>query len=210
MRLLVLGVLFFIVVGCARQELVHVVEWQQPDFAIRKHYVISDVVTLKPAYQTVVCLGCDRENAFSDSDRVFWIALRSDAETDLIEQSTPVAQQKIIKKTLGSKLFRFDSYQIIGDLSPLQHILDIALKNPQQPIRIVGHTDSIGTTPYNLSLSARRAKSVGVWLTNKGVSPERITIEGRGEGEPVAPNTTKKGRVLNRRTEMFMTIVVSE
>ena len=99
MRLLVLGVLFFIVVGCARQELVHVVEWQQPDFAIRKHYVISDVVTLKPAYQTVVCLGCDRENAFSDSDRVFWIALRSDVETDLIEQSTPVAQQKIIKKT---------------------------------------------------------------------------------------------------------------
>ena len=107
-------------------------------------------------------------------------------------------------------MFSFDSYQIIGDLSPLQHILDIALKNPQQPIRIVGHTDSIGTTPYNLSLSARRAKSVGRWLTDKGVSPERITIEGRGEGEPSASNKTKKGRVLNRRTEMFMTIVVSE
>ena len=210
MRLLVLGVLSLVVMGCARQELVHVIEWQQPDFAIRKHYAISDVVSLKPAYQTVVCLGCDRENAFSDSDRVFWISLRADAETDPVKQSTPVTQQKVIKKTLDSKLFSFDSYQIIGDLSPLQHILDIALKNPQQPIRIVGHTDSIGTTPYNLSLSARRAKSVGKWLTNKGVNPERITIEGRGEGEPIASNKTKKGRVLNRRTEMLMTIVVSE
>jgi outer membrane protein OmpA-like peptidoglycan-associated protein len=206
----VFGVLSLAVMGCARQEFVHVIEWQQPDFAIRKHYAISDVVSLKPAYQTVVCLGCDREDAFSDSDRVFWISLRTDVETDSIEQSTTVTQQKVIKKTLDSKLFSFDSYQIIGDLRPLQHILDIALKNPQQPIRIVGHTDSIGTMPYNLSLSARRAKIVGKWLTNKGVNPERITIEGRGEGEPIASNKTKKGRALNRRTEMFMTIVVSE
>jgi hypothetical protein len=93
----VFGVLSLAVMGCARQEFVHVTEWQQPDFAIRKHYAISDVVSLKPAYQTVVCLGCDRENAFSDSDRVFWISLRADVETDSIEQSTTVTLLNVVR-----------------------------------------------------------------------------------------------------------------
>lgn len=200
-------------VGCASHDLViNGAQWTQPDFAIRKHYAASDVVTLKPDYQTVVCLGCPRDEAFRDSDRVYWITVREELEPVSLNNSPVPApapeKSRILREALGAKHFHFDSYRLVGDLSPLSRILDAALKNPDQPLHIVGHTDAIGTTSYNLKLSVQRAKAVASWLKSHGVAAERIEIEGAGEGKPVATNTTSQGRAKNRRTEM--TIVVSD
>jgi outer membrane protein OmpA-like peptidoglycan-associated protein len=66
----------------------------------------------------------------------------------------------------------------------------------------IGHTDSIGSDAYNQKLSVRRAESVKAYLVSKGVEPNRIYTEGKGEKQPVASNKTVDGREKNRRVEI--------
>ena len=66
----------------------------------------------------------------------------------------------------------------------------------------IGHTDSIGSDAYNQKLSVRRAESVKAYLVSKGIEPNRIYTEGKGEKQPVASNKTKEGRAKNRRVEI--------
>ena len=68
----------------------------------------------------------------------------------------------------------------------------------------IGHADSIGSDSYNMSLSTRRVETVKAYLVGKGVPANRIQAEGRGEREPLAPNTiggrdNPGGRAKNRR-----------
>jgi OOP family OmpA-OmpF porin len=66
----------------------------------------------------------------------------------------------------------------------------------------VGHTDSVGSDKYNDRLSQRRADSVKAYLVSKGIEPNRIYTEGKGEKQPVASNKTQEGRAKNRRVEI--------
>jgi OOP family OmpA-OmpF porin len=66
----------------------------------------------------------------------------------------------------------------------------------------VGHTDSVGSDKYNDRLSQRRADSVKAYLVSKGIEPNRIYTEGKGEKQPVASNKTPEGRAKNRRVEI--------
>jgi OOP family OmpA-OmpF porin len=66
----------------------------------------------------------------------------------------------------------------------------------------IGHADSIGSDAYNQKLSVRRAESVKAYLVSKGIEPNRIYTEGKGEKQPVADNKTKEGRAKNRRVEI--------
>lgn len=75
-------------------------------------------------------------------------------------------------------------------------------------IRITAHTDSIGSTPSNKALSARRAESVRAGLTARGLSATEIEVAGEGEGQPFASNTTEAGRQLNRRATLEIIRVV--
>ncbi len=71
-------------------------------------------------------------------------------------------------------------------------------------MRIEGHTDSVGTRPYNLALSQRRAQSVVEYLVNKGIDPTRLSSQGFGMEKPIASNKTEEGRSQNRRVEMII------
>ena len=66
----------------------------------------------------------------------------------------------------------------------------------------IGHTDSVGSDAYNQKLSVRRAEAVKAYMVSKGVEPNRIYTEGKGEKQPVASNKTKEGRQKNRRVEI--------
>ena len=74
--------------------------------------------------------------------------------------------------------------------------------HPQLHVEIGGHTDSTGQASYNQALSERRAGAVADYLVSKGITRVRITATGYGDKQPVGDNSTKKGRALNRRTEL--------
>ncbi len=69
-------------------------------------------------------------------------------------------------------------------------------------IALEGHTDSIGSEAYNQRLGQARAESVKRYLIKLGIPAERINVVSYGETRPVAPNTTREGRALNRRVVM--------
>ena len=70
-------------------------------------------------------------------------------------------------------------------------------------VEVAGHTDSVGTDDYNMGLSLRRAESVRVYLVDKGIAADRLSVRGYGESQPVADNATDEGRFMNRRVELI-------
>jgi len=75
-------------------------------------------------------------------------------------------------------------------------------RNPQIHIKIVGHTDNVGKDAANQKLSDGRANAVMKDLIERGIAPERIQAEGRGETQPIDTNDTEEGRQNNRRVEI--------
>jgi outer membrane protein OmpA-like peptidoglycan-associated protein len=100
-------------------------------------------------------------------------------------------------------LFGFDSDQINATAQDnLRRFAASLQKYPNTRTLIVGHTDSEGSADYNMDLSNRRALSAANFITGEGVDRARISTAGRGEGEPIATNTSDAGRQLNRRVEV--------
>ncbi len=75
-------------------------------------------------------------------------------------------------------------------------------RNPQIHIKIVGHTDNVGKDEANQKLSDGRANAVMQDLIERGIAPERLQAEGRGESQPIDTNDTEEGRQNNRRVEI--------
>jgi len=114
-------------------------------------------------------------------------------------------EAKQIKITEQVK-FRFNSAQLDPAGDPLlQAVLTILRDHPElQKIEIQGHTDNVGTRPYNMNLSNARARAVLAWLVKHGIETKRLTAKGFGFDVPIADNSTDEGRRENRRVEFHI------
>ena len=106
---------------------------------------------------------------------------------------------------MGEVLFDFDSAKLRGDTRrTLDKVIDIIRKKyPDREIIVEGHTDSIGSKPYNRKLSNNRARSVAKYL-KKGVGHDKFSYRGFGARRPIGDNATKEGRQKNRRVEIII------
>lgn len=101
--------------------------------------------------------------------------------------------------------FANNSTRILAESeSALNDLKTFLTENPQLRIRIVGHTDNVGSDQFNLKLSEGRAQSVKDALVKRGVAPERIETLGMGKRQPIATNDTEEGRAQNRRVELVI------
>jgi outer membrane protein OmpA-like peptidoglycan-associated protein len=89
-----------------------------------------------------------------------------------------------------------------GLYSEIDRVAGVLTQYPQTMIRVEGHTDSKGSSEYNMDLSLRRADAVKRLLTRRGVAESRIEEVGYGEIRPIATNETEAGRQKNRRVEI--------
>lgn len=78
------------------------------------------------------------------------------------------------------------------------------LKKTDETVHITGHTDSAGSIEFNQGLGMRRAEHIKGILVGKGIAESRITVESKGETEPVASNDTEEGSRLNRRAVLVI------
>lgn len=121
---------------------------------------------------------------------------------------TPPPVKEIKKFVLRGVNFDYDKSNIRSDARAILDEAAQTLKdNPDVRVSIEGHTDSIGSDSYNQRLSERRAQAVKAYLVSKGVAASRLDTVGKGETEPIAPNTkggkdNPEGRAMNRRAEL--------
>jgi outer membrane protein OmpA-like peptidoglycan-associated protein len=86
----------------------------------------------------------------------------------------------------------------------LQRVAPVLQRHAWAGIRIVCHTDGLGSEMNNLDLSFRRAEAVVEYLRQQGVALDRLSADGRGEAEPLADNAKAEGRARNKRIEIFL------
>ena len=70
---------------------------------------------------------------------------------------------------------------------------------PTATAEVAGYAAAVGPKAGTIALSRARAQAVAGYLTVHGVAAARLSVVGRGDQDPVAPNTTEVGRALNRR-----------
>lgn len=121
-----------------------------------------------------------------------------------VEAPAPIPEVITLSEQ-GQVLFAFDSAQLMpGAQQQLRNLLPKLNDPGVVSLKVIGHTDSVGTDSYNQGLSERRASSVAEFLINEGLAPAKVTSQGRGESEPVADNDTDTGREQNRRVELHL------
>lgn len=102
-------------------------------------------------------------------------------------------------------LFATDSSNLRpGALDKLRPLADYLKQNSGVRVSIDGYTDSRASDEYNRALSLRRADAVRATFDDMGVTRARFSVEGHGEADPVAPNTTAAGMQQNRRVEVTL------
>jgi OmpA-OmpF porin, OOP family len=95
-------------------------------------------------------------------------------------------------------LFEFDKSDLRPDgKAMLDDLVRVLQGAKYEVILAIGHADRIGAAAYNQKLSVRRAESVKQYLVAKGIEPNRVYAEGKGETQPL----TKPGdcRMTNRK-----------
>ncbi|PWK29961.1 OmpA family protein [Pseudomonas sp. OV226] len=126
-------------------------------------------------------------------------------QTPVSAPAEPAQSEVVTLSDSGNVLFAFNQ----SDLTPAaKSELDALMPKLQSAdvvsIKVVGHTDGVGSDVYNQYLSERRATSVAAYLMDQGLDPNKITSEGKGKSEPVADNDTDEGRAKNRRVELHI------
>jgi outer membrane protein OmpA-like peptidoglycan-associated protein len=125
------------------------------------------------------------------------------AQLNTILQTRDSARGLIVN--MSDVLFDFDKATLKpGAREKLAKVSGIVLAYPGLKLSVEGHTDSIGSDEYNMTLSEKRANSVRDYLIAQGVNEGSITAQGFGKTRPVATNDTNEGRALNRRVELVV------
>jgi outer membrane protein OmpA-like peptidoglycan-associated protein len=124
-----------------------------------------------------------------------------------IEQNVPAAIVERVGEGIqvtfpSGLLFDFDSDVVRSNAATnLNELANNLSKYGDSNLMVAGHTDAVGSSEYNQTLSVRRAESAARYLTAHGVS-RYIATAGLGEREPIGSNTTEAGRQQNRRVEI--------
>lgn len=124
------------------------------------------------------------------------------APAPMVEEVVVVQEETIVIRDVH---FEFDKATLTAADKEVLSTIATRLKQETSTaqLRVTGHTDSVGSDAYNQRLSDKRANSVVQYLVESGVPRSSfVSVEGAGESQPVADNSTADGRAMNRRTEI--------
>jgi peptidoglycan-associated lipoprotein len=117
-----------------------------------------------------------------------------------------VVEEKPIEKacsTSGTIHFDFDKYDIkSGDDSILDDLGMCLNKDASVKIVVEGNCDERGSSEYNMALGNRRADAVKSYLSNKGVSADRVKTVSFGKEQPVDTGHNEEAWAKNRRADV--------
>jgi type VI secretion system protein ImpK len=119
--------------------------------------------------------------------------------------------ENIVVQVNNLLLFASGKAEVRPEFQPIAAKIAGALDKEPGPIMITGHTDNVKPKPSspfksNFDLSVARAQAVEKIIAPQLTDPSRVSVEGKGEDEPVSPdsNNTPEGRQKNRRVEVMI------
>jgi len=131
-------------------------------------------------------------------------------EPEKVEVAVVESGTVLVNVVVENIQFAFDSAELsasskatlddaVAKLSPYKD----TIQDQTTGVTVTGYTDTSGPEDYNMKLSERRASAVADYMANSlGVDRGRMTVSGMGEANPVADNSTREGRMKNRRVEI--------
>jgi len=115
----------------------------------------------------------------------------------------PVVIEKISLST--DVLFPFNSAELLpGGKQKLDELAQSAQGANVQQVALTGHADRIGSEQYNQELSEQRAQAVADYLGQKGVSTDKLQVEGKGKSEPITGNECKNLGAENNKNQKLI------
>ena len=139
-----------------------------------------------------------------------FIGKRMDKQAAEIQNAIPNAEviregEGIIVKFDSGILFDFNS-TVLKDAAKanVQTLASSLNQYPGTDVKVIGHTDNVGTAAVNQSVSEKRAAAIKAYAVAQGVPSSRLITVGKGFSEPIADNSTDAGRAANRRVEIII------
>lgn len=134
--------------------------------------------------------------------------LQPEVEAGLVSVRDEANSSVVILK--GDGLFDSGATEVKARYTPVIDRIAQAMNDVSGNIRVVGYSDNVpmrsARFASNYELSLARARSVQSRLQHSLADPARVSAQGRGEMDPLAPNTTPAGRALNRRVEITLLV----
>lgn len=155
-----------------------------------------------PPWRDVICLNILQK--LQKSPKLAGAAQQAEGSV----QFKPATVQEVTAPAISSKTLSVtfptgsatldDNAKLVIDMG----FSDTAKQFASARIRVVGHTDNVGSRESNITLSQKRADAVVQYLTTTyGFDRDRFVVEGKGPDIPVGSNDTEEGKAKNRRTE---------
>lgn len=141
---------------------------------------------------------------------------RSLSREELKEVDVKVLKGVVYVSLADNMLFKSGSYEVNDRaMETLSKIAKILKDYKDYDILVEGNTDNVPISRTNIrnnwDLSALRASSIVQALQNHfGINPQRMTVGGRGEFNPLTDNDSEVGKQRNRRTEIIITPKLDE
>ncbi len=190
------------------------VEYQiSHNWRLRTEYQwFDDVGSSKYMQSDVNYLTLGLSYYFGSSDKGAAATAAAAATTAAMVQDEPAeepmmevepAPEPLPAATLSKGAFGHDSTELTPEAkSSLDPVVTYLDQRQDVNVTVTGYTDSTGSAEYNQKLSEQRAQKAADYLTANGVDSSRVTVEGKGEADPIADNSTAEGREQNRRVEI--------
>lgn len=106
---------------------------------------------------------------------------------------------------LQSVTFAYDSAELSQEMKTrLEKHLAFLDANPNLLCLLEGHTDEQGTAEYNYSLGNERAQTVRTYLSENGISAERLFTVSYGEDRPIKEGESQESFQENRRVDFLI------
>jgi OOP family OmpA-OmpF porin len=102
--------------------------------------------------------------------------------------------------------FNHDEYEISSEgLTEIKEFARVLNQREIKKLRVEGHTDSVGSNTYNMSLSKNRADNVLLEL-KKLLDDKSIIFEsvGKSDSVPIDNSDTAEAKAKNRRVEILI------
>ncbi|GFO67030.1 hypothetical protein GMLC_06090 [Geomonas limicola] len=115
-----------------------------------------------------------------------------------------VSRKEVVLLTLSGGAFIFDSAQLTPEAKRLlRQAAEELRRHPEDKVMLEGHTDWVGSVPYNMGLSKRRCDAAADFLVREEKIPAgRLIRRWYGKSRPIADNRSAEGREKNRRVEL--------